>query len=167
MTPWTAAHQASLSITNTQSLLKLMSIESVMPSNHFILCCSLLLPPSIFASIRVVSNESVFCIRWSKYWSFSFSISTSNEYSELISLRIDWFDLLAVKGTLKSLLQYHSAKASICHCSAFFIVQLSHSYLIIGKTTALTRWTFVVKVISLLLNMLSRLIMLKILQARL
>ena len=167
MTPWTAAHQASLSITNSQSLLKLMSIESVMPSNHFILCCSLLFPPSIFASIRVFSNESVLCIRWSKYWSFSFSISTSNEYSKRISLRIDWFDLLAVEGTLKSLLQYHSAKASIHHCSAFFIVQLSLSYLINGKTTALTRWTFVVKVISLLLNMLSKLIMLKILQARL
>ena len=124
MTPWTAAHQASLSITNSQSLLKFMSIESVMPSNHLILCCPLLLP-SVFPSIRVLSNESVFHIRWSKYWSFSFSISPSNEYSGLISLRMNWLDL---QGTLKSLLQHHSSKASILQCSAFFIVQLSGLY---------------------------------------
>ena len=125
-TPWTTACQASLSITNSQILLKLVSIESVMPSNHLILCCPLLLPPSIFASIRAFSNESVLHIRWPKYWSFSFSISPSNEYSGLISLRMDWLDLLAVQGTLKSLLQHHSSKASILQRSAFFIVQLSH-----------------------------------------
>ena len=125
-TPWTAAHQASLSILNSQSMLKLMSVESVMPSNHLILCRPLLLLPSIFPSIRVFSKESVLCIRWPKYWSFSFSISPSNEYSGLISFRIDWFDLLAVQGTLKSLLQHHSLKASILQHSAFFIVQLSH-----------------------------------------
>ena len=125
-TPWTAACQASLSITNSQNMFKLMSIESVMPSNHVILCCPLLLLPSIFPSIRVISNESVFCISWPKYWSFSFSISPSNEYSGLISFRIDWFDLLAVQGTLKSLLQHHCSKVSILQCSAFFIVQFSH-----------------------------------------
>ena len=128
-TPWTAACQASLSITNSRSLLKLMSIVSVMPSNHLILCCPLLLLPSIFPSIRVTYNESVLCIRWPKYWSFSFSISPSNECSGLISFRIDWLDLLAVQGTLKSLIQHHSSKALILWCSAFFIVQLSHSYM--------------------------------------
>ena len=142
MTPWTAARQPSLSITNSQSLLKLMSTESVMPSSHLILCHPLLLPPSIFPSIRVFSSESVLRIRWPKYWSFSFSISPSNEYSGLISFRMDWLDLLIVKGTLKSLLQHHSSKASILQCSAFFIVQLSHPYITTGKT-ALTRWTFV------------------------
>ena len=129
MTPWTAAHQASLSITNSWSLLRLMSIKSVVLSNHCILCHPLLLLPSIFPSIRVFSNESVLCIRWPKYWSFSFSISPSNEYSGLISFRMDWFDLLAVQCTLKSLLQHHSSKASILRCSAFFIVQLSHPYI--------------------------------------
>ena len=138
-TLWTAAHQASLSITNSQSLRKLMSIESVMPSNHLILRCPLLLPPSIFPSIRVFSNESVLCIRWQKCWSFSFNISPSNEYSGLISFRIDWLDLLAVQGTLKSLLQHHSSKASILWRSAFFIVQFSHPYMTTGKTIALTR----------------------------
>ena len=126
VTPWTAACQTSLSITNSQSLLKLMSIESMMPSNHLIVYHPLLLLPSIFPSIRIFSNESVLCIRWPKYWSFSFSISPSNEHSGLISFRMDWLDLLAVQGTLKSLLQYHSSKASILWCSAFFIVQLSH-----------------------------------------
>ena len=135
-TPWTAACQASLSITNSQSLLQDMSIESVMPSNHLILCCPLLLPPSIFPSIRVFSSESVLCIRWPKYWSFSFSISPSDEYSGLISFRIDWLDLLAVQGTLKSLLQLHSSKASTHWRSASFIVQLSHPYMITGKTIA-------------------------------
>ena len=128
-TPWTATRQASLSITNSGSLLKLMSIESVMPSNHLILCHPLLLLPSIFPSIRVFSNESVLCIRWPKYWSFSFSISPSNEYSGQIFFRMDWLDLLAVQGTLKSLLQHHSSTASILQCSAFFIVQLSHPYM--------------------------------------
>ena len=137
-TPWTAAHQASLSITNSQSLLKLMSIELVMPSNHLILCCPFLLPPSIFPSIRVFSNESVLCIRWPKYWSFSFSISPSNEYSGLISFRIGWFDLLAIQGTLKNLLQYYNLKASIPWRSAVFMVQLSHPYMTTGKTKALT-----------------------------
>ena len=137
-TQWTAAHQASLSITNFQSLLKLMSIESVMPSNHLILCCPLLLP-LIFPSIRVFSNESLLCIRWIKYWSFSFSVSPSNEYSGLISFRMDWLDLLAVQGTLKSLLQHQSSKASILLCSAFFTVQLSHPYMTTGKTTNLDR----------------------------
>ena len=140
------------------SLLKLMSIESVMPSNHLILCCPLLLPPSIFPTIKVFSNELVLCIRWPKYWNFSFSISPSNEYSELISFRMDWLDLLAVQGTLKSLLQNHSSKASVLRCSAFFIVQLSHPYLTTGKTIALTRRIFVGKVMSLLFNMLSRLV---------
>ena len=141
VTPWTAARQASLSITNCQSLLKLMSIESVMPSDRLILCRPLLLLPSIFPSIRVFSNESVLHIRWPKYWSFSFSISPSNEYSGLISFRMDWLDLLAVQGTVNSLLQHHSSKASILQCSAFFIVQLSHPYMTNGKTIALTRWT--------------------------
>ena len=154
VTPWTEAHQASLSITNSQSLLKLMTIKSVMPSNHFILCHPLLLLPSIFPSIRVFSNESVLRIRWPKDWSFSFSVSPSNEYSGLISFRMDWLDLLVVQGTLKSLLQHHSSKASILRCSAFFIVQLSGPYMIAGKTIALTRQTFVGKVMSLLFNML-------------
>ena len=136
-TPWTAAHQASLSFTISQSLLKLMSIELVMPSNHLILCPLLL--PLIFPSIRVFSNESALCIRWTKYWNFSFSISPSNEYSGLISFRMDWLDLLAVQGTLKSLLQHHSSKASILRHSDFFIVQLSHPYMTTGKTIALTR----------------------------
>ena len=129
-----------------------------MPSNHLILCHPLLLPPSVFPSIRVFSNESVLLIRWPKYWSFSFSISPSSEYSGLISFRMDWLDLLAVQGTLKSLLQYHSAKASILQCSAFFIIQLSYPYMTTGKTIALTRWTFVGKVMSLLFNMLSKLV---------
>ena len=132
---WTAACQASLSITNSQSLLKLMSIESVMPSSHLILCHPLLLLPSIFPSIRVFSNESVLHIRWPKDWSFSFSISPSNEYSGLISFRMDWLDLLAVQGTLKSIPQHYSSKASIFQCSAFFIVQLSHPHMTTGKTT--------------------------------
>ena len=148
--------QASLSITNSWSLLKLMSIESVMPSNHLILCCPLLLLPSIFPNIRVFSSESVLQIRWPKYWSFNFSISPSNEYSGLISFRIDWFDHLVVQGILKSLLQHHSSKASVLQCSVFFIVQLSHPYMATGKTIALTRQTFVSKVMSLLFNMLSR-----------
>ena len=156
MTPWTTAHQASLSITNSQRLLKLMSLESVMPSNHLILCCPLLLLPSIFPSISVFSNESVLCIRWPKYWSFSFS--PYNEYSGLISFRMDWLDLLSVQGTLKSLLQHHSSKAAILQDSAFFIVQLSHPYMTTGKTIALTRWTFVGKLMSLLFDMLSRLV---------
>ena len=135
-----------------------MSIELVMPSNHLILCRPLLLLPSILPSIRVFSNESVLCIRWPKYWSFSFNISPSNDHPGLISLRMDWLDLLAVQGTLKSLLQHHSSKASILRHSAFFIVQLSHLYMTTGKTIALTRWTFVDKVMSLLFNMLSRLV---------
>ena len=134
--PWTAARQASLSITNSWSLLKLMSIELVMPSNHLILCHPLLLLPSIYPSIRAFSNESVLCIRWPKYWSFSFNISPSNEHSGLISFKMDWLDLLAVQGTLKSLLQHHNSKASILWCSAFFIVQLSHPYMTTGKTIA-------------------------------
>ena len=157
-TPWTVAHQASLSITNSQSLPKLMSITSVMPSNHLILCRPLLLLPSIFPSIRVFPNESVLPIRWPKYWSFSFSISPSNEYSGLISFRMDWLNLLAVQGTLKSLLQHHSSKASILQHSAFIIVQVSHPYMTTGKTIALTSWIFVGKVMSLLFNMLSRLV---------
>ena len=143
VTPWTTGWQASLSITNSQILLKLMSIESVMSSNYLILCRPLLLLPSIFPSIRVFSNESALRNKWPKYWSFSFSISPSNEYSGWISFRMDWLDLLAVQGTLESLLQHHSSKASILQCSAFFIVQLSHPYMTTGKTTALTRWTFV------------------------
>ena len=158
-TPWIAAPQASLSITNSRSLLKLLCIDSVMPSNHLIRFCPLLLPPSIFPSNRVFTNESVLHIRWPKNWSFTFSISPSNEYSGLISFRIDWFDLLAVQGTLKSLLQHHSSKASILWSSAFFIVQLSHPYMTTRKTIALTRRIFVGKVMSLLLNMLSRLVM--------
>ena len=158
VTPWTAAHQASLFITNSRSLLKLMSIELMMPSNHLILCHPLFLPPSIFPSIRVFSNESALLIRWPKFWSFSFSISPSNEYSGLISFRMDWLDLLAVQGTLKSLLQHHSPKASILQCSALFKVQLSHPYMTTGKTIALTRGTFVGKVMSLLFNMLCRLV---------
>ena len=138
-TPWTAARQASLSITNSWSLLGLMSIELMMPSNHLILCHPLLLPPSIFPSIRVFSNESVLPLRWPKYWSFSFSICPSNEYSGLISLRMDWIDLLAIQGTLKSFLQHHSLKASSFQLSAFFILQLSHPYMTTGKTIALTR----------------------------
>ena len=158
VTPWISARQASLSITNFQSLPKLMSIELVMPSSHLILCHPLLLPPSIFPSIRVFSNKSVLCIRSPKHWSFSFSISPSNEYSGLISFRIDWMDLLAVQGTLRSLLQHHSSKASILQCPVFFKVQLSHPYMITGKTIALTRWTFVGQVMSLLFNMLPRLV---------
>ena len=146
MTPWTAACQASLSITVSQSLLKLRSIESVVPSNYLILCCPCLLLLSIIPSIRVFSTESILCIRWPKYWSFSFSISPSNEYSGLISFRMHWLDLLVVQETLKSLLQHHSSKASILQRSAFFIVQLSHPYMTTGKTKALTRWTFVGKV---------------------
>ena len=155
-TPRTAAHQASLCFTISRCLLKLMSIELLMPSNHLILYCPLLLPPSIFPIIRVFSIESALRIRWPKYWSFS--ISPSKEYSELISFRIEWFDLLAVQGILKSLLQHHSSKASILHHSAFLMVQLSYPYTTTGKTTALTRWTFVGKVMSLLFNTLSRLV---------
>ena len=150
-TPWTAARQASLSITTSQSLLKLMSIELVMSSNHLILCNPLFLLPSIFPSIRVFSNGSVLRIRWPKYWSLSFSINLSSEYLELISFRIDWFDL-AVQGTVKSLLQHYSSKVSILQCWAFFIVHFSHPYMTTGKTIALTRWTFVGKVMSLLFN---------------
>ena len=148
-TPWTTAHQASLSITNTWSLLKLMSTESVMPSNHPILCRPLLLPPSVFPSIRGFSKESALHVRWPKYQSFSFSISPSNEYSGLISFRVDWFDLIAVQGTPKSLLQHHNSKVSILWLSNFFTVQLSHPYMITGKTIALTIWTYVGKVMSL------------------
>ena len=163
MTSWTAARQASLSITNSRSLLKLMSTELVMPSNHLILCCPLLLPPSIFPSIRVFSNGTAAQvttpgIRWPGYWGFSFSISPFNEHSVLSSFRMDWLDLLAVQGTLKSLLQNHSSKASILWCSAFFIVQLSHPYMTTGKTIALTRQTFVGKVMSLLFNILPTLV---------
>ena len=157
VTPWTAAHQACLSITSSQGLPKLMSSESVMPSSHLILHCPLLLPPSTLPRIRIFSNESVLCIRWLRYWSFSFSISPSNEYSGLISFRMDWLDLLAVQETLGSLLQYQSSEASILWLSAFFRVQLSHPYITIGKTIALTRCTFVGKVMSLVFNMLSRL----------
>ena len=157
-TPWIAACQASLFITNSRSLLKPMSIKLVMPSNHLILCRPLLLLPTIHPSIRVFSNESTLCIRWPKYWSFSFSINPSNEHLGLISFRMDWVDLLAAQGTLKSFLQYHSSKASIFQHSAFFTVQLSHAYMTTGETIALTRWTFVGKVMSLLFNMLSRLV---------
>ena len=156
----------SLSITNSQSLLKLMSIESLMPSNHFILCRPICLLPSIFPSIRVFSNESVLPISWPKYWSFSFNISPSNEYSGPISFRMDWLDLFAVQGTLKSLLQHHSSKASIFWHSAFFINQLSHPYTTIGKTISLTRWTFVGKVMSLFFNMLSRLVITFLLRSK-
>ena len=151
-TPWIAAHQASLSITNSRSSLRLTFIESVMPSNHLILCRPLLLLPSILPSIRVFSNESVLCISWPKNWCFTFSISPSNEYLGLISFRMDWLDLLAVQGTLKNLLQHLSSKASILQHSAFFIVQLSHPYMTTGKTIALTRQTFVGKIMSLLFN---------------
>ena len=145
VTPWTAAHQGPLSITNSQSLPKLMSIESMMPSNHLMLCCPLLLLPSIFPSIRVFSHESALHIRWPKYWRFNFSIIPSNEYSGLISFRMDWLDLLAVQGTLKSLLQNHTSKASILCCSAFFIVQISRPYITNGKTIALTRQTLLAR----------------------
>ena len=158
VTPWIAAQQASLSITNSRSSLKLMSNESVMPSSHLILCHTLLFLPSIPPSIRVFSNESILHMKWPKYWSFSFSISPSKEIPGLISFRMDWLDLLAVQGTLESLLQHHSSKASILRHSAFFTVQLSHPYITTGKTIALTRWTFVGKVMSLLFNMLSRLV---------
>ena len=158
VTPRTAALQAFLSITNSRSLLKLTSIELVMPSNHLIFCRPLLLSPSIFASIRVFSNESVLHVRWPKYWSFSFSIIPSNEHPGLISFRMGWLELLAVQGTLKSLLQHHSSKASILWHSAFFTVQLSHPYMTTGKTITLTRRTFVGKVMSLLFNMLSKLV---------
>ena len=154
-TPWIAARQASLSTSNSESLPKLVSIESVMPSSHLILCHPLLLLPPISPSIRVFSNESTLHMGWPKYWSFSFIISPSNEHPGLISFRMDWLDLLAVQGILKSLLQHHSSKASILRCSAFFIVQLSHPYMTTGKTIALTRRTFVGKVMSLLFNMLS------------
>ena len=173
MTPWTAACQASLSVTNSQSLLKLMLVELVMPHNHLIFCCPLLFLPSIFPSIRVFSNESVlcisirvfsnesvFCIRWPKYQSFSFSISPSNEYSGLISFKMDWVGHLAVQGTLKGILQHYSSKASVLLHSAFFMVQLSHPYVTTGKIIPLTRWTFVGKVMSLFFSMLTRLIML-------
>ena len=151
---WTASHQASLSFTVSRSLLKLKSIELMMPSNYLILCRSLLLLPSVFPSMRVFSKELALCIRWPKSWSFNFSISPSNEYSGLISFRTDWFDLL-VQGSLKSLLQDHSSKASILQCLAFFMVQLSHPYITTGKTIALTIWTLVSKVMSLFFNMLS------------
>ena len=156
LTPWTAAHEASLSIPSSRSLLRLMSIQSVMPFSHLILCRPLLLPPPIPHSIRVFSDESALRIRWPKYWSFSFNISPSKEHPGLISFRMDWLDFLAGQGTLKSLLWYISSKASILQHSAFFIVQLSHPYMITGKTIALTRQTFVGKVMSLLFNMLSR-----------
>ena len=158
VTPWPVLSQASLSITNSWSLLKLMSIKLVMPSHHLILCHSLLLLPSVFSSIMIFSNESVLHIRWPKHWSFSFCISPPNEYSGLISFRLDWLDLLTVQGTLKSLLQHHSSKASILWYSAFFMVQLSHPYMATGKTIALTRQTFVGKIMSLLFNTLSRLV---------
>ena len=158
MTPWTAAHQASLYIANSRSLPKLMSIESVMRFNYVIICHPFLLLPSIFPSIRVFSSESALCIRWPKYWSFSFNINPANEHPGLITFRMDWLDLLAVQGTLKSLCQQHSSKALILWCSGFFIVQLSHPYMTTGKTIALSRQTFVGKVMSLLFNMLSRLV---------
>ena len=156
VTPWTAALQASLSFTNSWSLLRLMSVESVRPSNHLILCCPLLLLLSIFSSIRVFSNELALCIRWPKCWSFHFSISPSNEYSGLISFRIDLLGLFAVQGTLRSLLQHHNSKASILQHSVFFMVQVAHPYMTIGKTIALTIRTFVGKVMSLFFNVLSR-----------
>ena len=157
-TPWIAACQTPLSITNSQSLLKLMPIESVMPSSHLILCHPLLLRPPNPPSIRVFSTQPTLCMRWAKYWSFSFSISPSSEHPGLISLGMDWLDLLAVQGTLKSLLQHHSSKASILWHSAFFTIQLSHPYMTTGKTIALNRWTFVGKIMSLFFNMLSRLV---------
>ena len=156
--PMNRSTPSLLSITNSRSPPKPMSIESVMPSNHLILCLPLLLWPSIFPTIRVSSNESALSIRWPKYWSFNFNMSPTNEHPGLISFRMDWFDLLAVQGTLKSLLQHHSSKAPILLCSAFFTIQLSHPYMTTGKTIALTRWTFVNKVMSLLFNMLSRLV---------
>ena len=155
VTPWAAVCQASLSFTLSQSLLSFMFTELVLQPNHLILCCPLLLP-SIFPSMRIFSNESALCIRWPKYWSFRFSISPSSEYSGLISFRTDWFDFLAVQGTLKSLLQHHSTKASIPRCSSFFMIQLSHPYMTTGKTIALTIWTFIGRVMSLFLNTLSR-----------
>ena len=158
VTPWTAASQASLSITNSRTLLKLMSIKVVMQSNNLILCCTLLNLPSIFPSISVFSNESVLRIKWPKYWSFRFSISPSNKYSGLISFRMDWLDLLEVQGTVKSLLKHHSSKASILQHSAFFIVQLSHPFMTTGETIALTWWIFTGKVMSLLFNMVSMLV---------
>ena len=158
VTPWIPGREASLSTTNSWSSPKPMSIESVMPSSHLILCCPLFLLPPIPPSIRVFSNESTLRMRWSKYWSFSLSISPSNEYPGLVSFRMDWLDLLAVQGTFKTLLQHHSSKASILQCSVFFMVQLSHLYMTTGKTIVLTRWTFVGKVMSLLFNMLSRLV---------
>ena len=164
--PWTAARQDSLSITNSWSLLKLVSIDLLMPSNHLILCCPLVLLSSTFPSIKVFSNESVLCIRWPKYQSFGLSISPSNEYSGLISFRMDLLDLLAVQGTLKSLLQHHSSKASILQHSAFFLVQLSHPYMTTGKTIALIKWTFVGKVMSLLFNMLSTLVITFLLRSK-
>ena len=157
-TPWTAAHQVSLSITNSLSLLKPVSLELVMTSNHLILCHPPLFLPSILPSIRVFPNESALRVRWPKYWSFSFSIRPSKEYSGLISFRMDWLDFLEVQETLKSLLQHHSEKASILWCSTFFIVQVSHPYMTTGKTIGLTRWTFVGKVMSLLFNILPRLV---------
>jgi len=157
-TPWIATHQASLSITNSRSSPKLMCIESVMPSSHLILCRPILLMPPAAPSIRVFSNQSTLHIRWPKYWSFSLSISPSNEHPGMVSFRMDWLDLLAVQGTLKSLLQHHSSKTSILRHSAFFTVQLSHPYMTTGKTIALTRQTFVGQVMSLLFNMLSRLV---------
>ena len=158
MTPWTAARQASLSLTVSQNLLELMSTESVMPSNHLILCPPLLLP-SVFPSIRVFSSKSAYCIRWPEYWSFSFGISPFNVYSGLISFKIDWLELLAVQGTLKSLIQCHNSEASVLWYSAFFLVQLSHSYMTTGKTIALTIQIFVSKGMSLLFNMFSRFVM--------
>ena len=157
-TPWITARQASLSITNSRSLPKLISIELVMPSSHLILCCPLLLLPPIPPNIRVFSNESTLPMRWPKYWSFSFSITPSNEHPGLISFRMDWLDLVAVQGTLKCLLRHHSSKALTLRCSAFFTDQLSHPCMTTGKTIALTRWTFVGKVMSLLFNMLSKLV---------
>ena len=166
VTPWITACQASRSITNSRSLPKLMPIESVMSSSQLILCCPLLLLPPIPPSIRVFSNESTLRMRWPKYWSFSFTISPSNEYPGLISFRMDGLDLLAVQGTLKSLIQHHTSKASILHHSAFFTVQLSHTYMTTGKTIALTRRTFVGKVISLLFNILSRLVITFLLRSK-
>ena len=166
VTPWTAACQASLSFTNSRSLLKLAPIEAVTTSDHLILCHPLLLPPSIFPSIRVFSNESVLRIRWPKYWSFSFNISPSNEHPGLIFFRMDWLDLLAVQGPLNSLLQHHSSKASILRHSAFFIVQLSHPYMTTGKAIALTRRTFVGKLMSVLFNTLSRLVIAFLLRSK-
>ena len=167
VTPWTAACQAFPAITISQSLLTLMPIESVIPTNHLILYCPLLLLPSIFPSIRVFFSELSLCIRWPKYWSFSFNISPSSEYFGLISIRIEWFDFLAVPGTLKSHLQHHSSKASILQCSAFSVVQFSHPYMITGKVIALTIQTFVGKVLSLLFNMLSRFVIAFLLRSKL